>query len=208
MSECSSDDSPNRGEMDLKMSDKASFREKSQSFQKLLEESSKYRKKDTSANPSSQKPGKRLDNLSPRPMPDANDNDSEEATTPRLNRRQQEAGPLKKNNNVTMEIEEASPTENKSRYSQFTDLPSVPPGTPRGGVRQPVQRQVSLPPVAGPDRRKMNNVLMFSRQGGDIHTKLKRTSSNEGGYGSAPNSPSFTRGPLSARRGKIDLELK
>ena len=197
------------GEVDLQMSDKASFREKSSSFLKLLEESSKYRKKDALPDPAVQKPGKRLDNLSPRPMPDANGN-LEEATTPRLSRRPQEGGPLKKTN-IGVEIEATSANENKSRYSQFTELPpgpNVPPSTPRSGVRQSVQRQVSLPPVAGPDRRKMNDVLMFSRQGSDIHTKLKRSSSNEAGYGSAPNSPSLTRGPLGTRRGRIDLDLK
>ena len=204
------DYSPKNEEVDLQMSDKASSREKSSSFLKLLEESSKYRKKDDLPDLAGQKAGKRLDNLSPRPMPDANGN-SEEATTPRLSRRPQEGGPLKKTNNTGVEIEQALPTENKSRYSQFTELPSgpnVPPSTPRSGVRQSVQRQVSPPPVAGPDRRKMNDVLMFSRQGSDIHTKLKRSSSNEAGYGSAPNSPSLTRALLSARRGRIDLDLK
>ena len=209
MSDNPADYSSNKEEVDLQMSDKASFREKSSSFLKLLEESSKYRKKDAMPDPASQKPRKRLNNLSSRPITDENGN-LEEATTPRLSRRPQESGPLKKTN-IGVEIEPASPTENKSRYSQFTELPpgpQVPPSTPRSGVRQSVQRQVSLPPVAGPDRRKMNDVLMFSRQGSDIHTKLKRSSSNEAGYGSAPNSPSVTRGPLSARRGRIDLDLK
>ena len=133
MSDNPADDySSNNQEVDLQMSDKASFREKSSSFLKLLEESSKYRKKDALPDPAGQKPGKRLDNLSPRPMPDANGN-SEEATTPRLSRRPQEGGPLKKTN-IDVEIEATSPNENKSRYSQFTELspgPNVPPSTPR-----------------------------------------------------------------------------
>ena len=203
-------DTINGEEVDIQMSDKASFREKSSSFLKLLEESSKYRKKDALPDTAGQKSDRRLDNLSPRPLPDANGN-SEEATTPKLGRRQQEGGPLKKMNNASVDIDRGLPSENKSRYSQFSELPpgpNVPPSTPRSGVRQTTQRQVSLPPVAGPDRRKMNDVLMYSRQGSDIHTKLKRSTSNEAGYGSAPNSPSLTRGPLSARRGRIDLDLK
>ena len=196
---------------DLEMSDKASFREKSTTFLKLLEESSKYRKRETLADPTAAKPGKRLDNLSPRSLPDANGNNSNEATTPRLSRRQEQGGPLKRSDNVSVEIVQASPAENKSRYSQFSEFPrgsNVPPNIRRGDVRQPLQEQVSLPPVAGPDRRKMNDVLMFSRQGSDIHTKLKSTSSNQGAYGSAPNSPALNRGHLSARRGRIDLDLK
>ena len=193
--------------IDLQMSDKADFREKSSSFLKLLEESSKYRKKETLPDPQKQKPG-----LSPRL------DDSEEATTPRLERRAPESavGATAKRNisssQVEVPIDPAIPNENKSRYSQFGSLPPATSGssTPRGDSRAPVQRQVSLPPVAGPDRRKMNDVLMFSRQGSDIHSRLKKTSGQEGGggYGSAPNSPSLSRGPLSTRREKIDLKLK
>ncbi len=199
-------------ELSIQMSDKASFREKSSSFLKLLEQSSKYRKKDALPEPGGRKPGKLPDALTPR------QDGCEDSTTPRLSRRPQEGGVPARRAQDGEEAAEEEAAEDEAQPSALQgDIPppitsSSLPNTPRGGGAKPaLTAQLSLPPVAGPDRRKMNDVMLFSRQGSDIHSKLRRSGGGEpggGGYSSAPNSPSLSRGPLSARRDRIGLNLK
>ncbi len=109
--------------IEIKMSDKASFREQSSSFMKLLDESSKYRRKETFPEPKGEKPRK-LEGLSNRPIP-------EEDVSPRLNRRPQQEKALspRNMNRDPLGEEDNDPEENGttekatgSRYSNFTGL--------------------------------------------------------------------------------------
>ena len=181
----------------LNFADKASFREQSSYFQSVLAESSRFR---NLPEPKGKKPVGRLQEIRDRPLPEMAENeDVELVTTPRSTPRGGGPGLLTRAKAMpSLKPEQPEDGLKSSRYAMYTELPPTggqgqqqqqqQQGTPRG-QQQPPSR-LSLPPVAGgrvgDNSSKQDNILAYSRQGGDVAARLRLGGHNHG----VPNNPS------------------
>ena len=190
--------------LDIKFEDKASFREQSAAFQKVLHESSKYRKNKSLPEPQGHKPGT-LEELSSRPLPECSEEgENDPMPTPRKGPPKPQARPLDRakagqgiyEHNAEVPNQESHVGPRVVNSDDVSDML----GTPRIN-KQPPSRTISLPPVTGSDKKKMDDIILSSRQPEDIPSRLKLANLESR---SAPNSPRSPRpgGPMSTRRNK------
>ncbi len=193
--------------LDIKFSDKASFRDKSSHFQQVLHKSSKYRKGTGIPEPKGYKHGT-LEGMSSRPnMPDATSEENGEIdmiSTPRrgqapkvqprtLSRAQANIYLSTKGDDNTKGLNSGPRVVHQEEISNMI-------GSPRLDIRKAgTQRTISLPPVSGNDKNKMNDITSYSRPPDEISARLKLASAESR---SAPNSPRSGSTPVSAKRNR------
>ena len=183
---------------DLKLSDKASFRDKA-SLLKVLEESSRHRRL---PEPTGSRPGQLADGLTPRPLPKAGmEPDSEGAGSPRTVGQGLKLPPytprhLTRGRNLNQLGAEGADAEG-------SELEITTPLTARLEKAKGNKAPLSLPPVAAgrsPDkapRPKMENIMTYSRHSTEILARLKQGSTPSSpaadDWGPAPGSPGLAR---------------
>ena len=177
----------------MKFKDKASFREQSAAFHKVLSDSSRYRRGNNLPEPGSQSP-RRLDGLSPRPEGGY--------ASPRSPRDRQGL------------LNRGQPRENNERYPENSRPRVVDLDNPidldgsseaRRGGRKELPSFSGGAPLRGQDRNKLNDIECHSPRPGDISARIKLSAVDSR---SAPNSPRMSKGsPLIAKKNNTTISL-